>query len=143
MQQSNERTRSESRRWLKSSPTPGIVHWLHLPARGHSSHKPSLLESYHVRSGGVMLFAGVTLGHHSFIFCPKQTKAQDEKPQHPTYTRPSEKSVIDHMLGILHTIQHAEPVALNAKMSHSPQLCVTLCHLSWYFSGQLIQIYYK
>ncbi len=86
-------------------------------------------------------FACVMPSHHSFNFPPKQTKAEDEKPQHPTYARPSEKSVIDHMLGILHTIQHAEPVTL--KMSHSPQLWVTLCHLSWYFSGQLIHFYYK
>lgn len=81
-------------------------------------------------------FACVMPCHHSFIFS-QTDKAQDEKPQHHSYThtRPSEKSVIDHMLGILHHIQHAEPV--DAKMSHSPQ-SGSHSHLSWYFSGQLI-----
>lgn len=69
------------------SPThPGIVQWHHLLARGHSSHKPSLLGSYHVRSGGVMPWR-VSCCVLTAYFPAQINKAQDEKHQHPTYQR--------------------------------------------------------
>lgn len=52
---------------------PGIVHWQHLPARGHSSHKPALPESYCVRGGGVMLLL-VSCCAITASFFPKKTK---------------------------------------------------------------------
>lgn len=129
MQQSNERTRGESvKLYLSHTHThsPGIVHWHHLPARGHSSHQT---------------FALVMPSDYIF---PKQTELRMKSLIiSQRYRSPSDKSVIDHMLGLLHTIQHAGPVTLNAKMSHSPQMWVTLppqMVLSWRTHSPILQI---
>lgn len=136
MQQFNKRTSGDShRRQRKALPLhTGIVHWHHLPARGHSSHKTSLLESYGVRGAGVMPVV-VSCQAITFHFLPNG-QSKDENAPHPT---PSEMSFIDHMFDGLRTIQHDEA---SRSMSHSPQW-VTLCYRSWRFSRQLIDLYFK
>lgn len=120
MQQSNERTRGESHRWLKS--TPGLVDYS-LASLALLSIPPTLSAGeLRCQKWWSNAFTCVTPSHNSFISPPplNMTKGQDETPQHPKYSGASEKSVIDRMLGTLHTIQLVEPVTRNAKMTHSP-----------------------
>lgn len=59
---------------LSLTHTPGMVHEHHLRARGHSSHKPSLLESHGLKGVGVMPLVVMPSHHSSTFFLAKQTK---------------------------------------------------------------------